>query len=298
MKPLEILLDLNAWSSLKPAQILASPAFAMPCRFADQNAVMRLDAPAGVDELRLLISFADEQHVLGLRDSARYESLHALWAYRAETPAPILLALVEKECASLLQTLENAVRCQLRIVGIAEPQQEPPSADEVLYATIGDVSFSLTRSAMVDEALGSLRNIDLTHQSVRAQSLVAEIEHAVFMLPSADFASLAPGDALLLPEVGTVKPRFIVENTFVIDENGVAPYRQDDSRLRVRNQEPGTITLGTLLDSAQDSARIPAAPGPSFALRLVNSAGRTLATGHFEKIAGQAAFITESLASN
>lgn len=297
MKPLEILLDLGSWSSLKPAQILASPAFAMPCRFADQNAVMRLDAPAGDDELRLAISFADESHVLGLRDPARYESLHALWPYRAETPAPILLALVEKECASLLQTLENAVRCQLHIIGMAEPIQEPPNADEVLYATIGDVSFSLTRSSMVDEALGSLRNIDLAHPAVREQSLVAEIEHASFVLSSADLAALAPGDALLLPEVGTVKPRFIVENTFVIDENGVAPYRQDDSRMRVRNQESSNITLGELLDSAQD-ARVPSAPEPSYALRLVNSAGRTLATGHFEKIAGQAAFVAEAIASN
>lgn len=298
MKPLEILVGLPPWSVLKPAQILASPAFAMPCRFADQNAVVRLDAPSGADALFLDVRFADEPHVLGIRDSARFESLHALWPYRAETPAPILLALVEKECAPLLQTLENAVRCQLRIAGLADAEGAATSGEDgdVLCGRVADVEFSLSRSAAVDEAFGSLRNLDLSHPSVRDTPLDAEVEHAAFALSAADIASLAPGDALFLPEVGSVRPRFIVDNSLAADENGVSPFLRDDTRVRVRDAEPRRISLGTLLDWAQSGCNETAAP--AFALRLANSAGRTLASGHREKIAGNTAFVVESSAAN
>ena len=99
------------------------------------------------------------------------------------------------------------------------------------------------------------------------------------------------GDALLLPEIGTVPPRLIVDGRFVMDENGVAPFK-DDGRLRIVDAESRLLTLGELFDRAQiPTAEKPAAPAQ---LKLVSS-GKMLATGRLEQLASQAAFIVEML---
>lgn len=41
--------------------------------------------------------------------------------------------------------------------------------------------------------------------------IVARVEYAAFTLKAADLAGLAPGDRLLLPEIGTEAPRWVTE---------------------------------------------------------------------------------------
>ena len=287
MKPHEILSMLPQWADAAPEALLDSPAWAMPCRLGEDSTVLRTADVRPCDTLNLAVLLDGERHVLSIADSPRFTDIHALWPSRAEVPEPILLALVEKECGPLLQLVENAVRRQLKIEGLAPDGPD----DRTLFAQVGDVVFGLTRSPTVVAAFGQLRFTDCAHQAVRDTVLPCETELAAFTLPAADLASLAVGDALLLPEIGTVPPRLVVDGRFAVDENGVLPFK-DDGRLRVVGAEACTLTLGELFDRAQNPvAEKSAAPAQ---LRLVAS-GRTAAQGRLERLASHPAFIVESL---
>ena len=292
MKPFEILSALPRATSSTPAQILDSPAFAMPCRYGEEPAVLRPAAVRPADTLSLSLLFGDEPHTLSLARSPRFPELDALWDSRADVPEPILLSLAEKECGPLFQLLENAIRQQLRLAGMAPPFDPDSTA---LALEVADITFTLARTPTVEAALGSsLRHLDLSHSDIRAISLPAETEYAAFALPPADPATLAPGDALLLPEIGTVAPRLLVDTRFVLDASGVAPFI-DDARCRVVAAEPQTLTLATLFDAADSTPPAPPpSPSPSAPLRLLLS-GRTLATGRLDTLGSHPAFLVESL---
>ena len=279
---------LPQWADAAPEALLDSPAWAMPCRLGEDSTALRMADVRPCDTLNLAVLLDGERHVLSIADSPRFTDIHALWPSRADVPEPILLALVEKECGPLLQLVENAVRRQLKIEGL--DSGIGPDARTV-FAQVNDVVFGLTRSSTVEAAFGQLRFIDCAHQAVRDMVLPCETEIAAFTLPAADLASLDVGDALLLPEVGTVPPRLVVDGRFVVDENGVLPFK-DDGRLRVVGAEARTMSLGELFDRAQNpAAEKSAAPAQ---LRLVAS-GRTAAQGRLEQLASHPAFIVESL---
>lgn len=287
MKPHEILSVLPQWADATSESLLDSPAWSMPCRLGDDTATLRKADVQPCDTIDLSVLLDDERHVLSIADSPRFADLHAIWPSRAEVPVPVLLALVEKECGPLLQLVENAVRRQLKIEGFA---QDRPDA-RTLFAQVEDAVFGLTRSPKVETALGQLRYIDCSHQAVREATLPCETEIASFVLSAPDAAALAVGDALLLPEVGTVPPRLIVDGRFLVDGNGVAPFK-DDGRFRVVDAEPHTITLGELFDRAQSpAAEKPASPAQ---LRLVAS-GKIVANGRLEELASHPTLIIESL---
>lgn len=331
MKPLEIvsMLVADATKRVPPVDatsaplpvtadaILDSPAFAMPCRLGEEQMTLRpaFVVPAASDTLSLAVTFDDEPHTLRLAKSSRFLDLCKIWDCRADVPAPILLALVERECSPLFQLLENAVRKQLRLVGLANVANVEmlPIANanvanwelEIGTGNIGNtgniIRFALTRSSTVVAALGVLRNLDLGHDSVRGVRLDAETEYAAFQLTDADLASLAPGDAVMLPEIGAVLPRLIAAGVFVLDESGVAPYKED-AMCRVRGATKRTVSLGELFDAAEGARagateheadainRVPPANTP---LHLVRG-GQTLATGCLDRLADQHAFIVES----
>ena len=291
MKSPEILSALPRWSSASSKTLLDSPAWAMPCRLGDEPATLRLAEVEPYDTIDLSVLLDDERHVLSIADSPRFADLHALWPSRADVPETILLALVERECGILLQLVENAVRRQLKIEGLAAEASDGP----MLFAQAQDAVFGITRSHVVEAALGQLRFIDCSHPSVRAETLPAEVEYAAFALPAEDAAALAAGDALLVPEIGTVPPRLVVDGRFVVDGNGIAPFAADE-RFRVVSADPRTVTLGELFDAAEDAARTPAMPDcpPLQQLRLVQN-GRTMALGRLERLGDQPSIIIESV---
>ena len=287
MKPHEILSMLPEWGNAAPESLLDSPAWAMPCRLGEESAFLRKAEVRPCDTLDLSVLLDGDRHLLSIADSLRFADLHALWPSRSEVPGPILLALVEKECGGLLQLVENAVRRQLKIEGLAS---EGPSG-QTLFAQMEDVVFGLTRSAAVESAFGNLRFIDVAHETVRGIALPCETELAAFALSAADQSTLAVGDALLLPEVGTVPPRLVVDGRFLVDENGVAPFK-DDGRLRVVDAESHSITLGELFDRAQTPEACKSANPAQ--LRLVAS-GKMIASGRLGQLASSPALVVEAL---
>lgn len=290
MKSLEILTALPKWAKAKPAMVVASPAFAMPCRLGEESVTLRLGAVEPADTLDLAILFGDEPHVLRLARSPRFAELDKVWDSRADVPEPVLLALVEKECGALFQLLENAVRRQLRLSGLAAAGSA--SGGDSLCAQVADVVFLLTRSDAVLAAFGSVRNLDLDNPELRAETLPAEVEYASFALPAADVAALATGDALLVPEVGTVPPRLVADRRFVVDERGVSPFA-DDGRCRVVAADPARATLGELFDAADGKVADRSGEPAAGRLRLVQG-GRTVAQGRLDRLGDQPAFIVES----
>ena len=290
MKPLEILVAIPKWATATPDQILDSPAFAMPCRLGEEQVSLRLGAVQPGDTLDLAILFGDEPHSLRLARSPRFPELDKVWDSRADVPEPILLALVEKECGPLLQLLENAVRRQLRLVGLAA--NSDPDA-RMVFAQVNDVVFSLTRSETVTAAFGILRHLDFASPELRSETFTAETEYAAFALAAADLASLSVGDALLVPEIGSVPPRLVVDGRFAVDESGVSPFA-DDGRCRVVAAEMRTVSLGELFDAAENPRRVEGeATGQ---LRLMQS-GKKIANGRLERLGEQPAFVVESPAS-
>ena len=300
MKSLEILQALPKWAKARPEQVLDSPAFAMPCRLGDASATLRREVFEATDTLDLAVLFGDEPHTLRLARAARFAELDKIWESRADVPEPILLALAEKDCGVLFQLLENVVRRQFKIVSLAAASADGAATSSAYGFRVEDVFFSLSRSDTVVAALGNLRHLDLSHAALRAETLPAETEYAAFVLSAADLASLAVGDALLLPEIGSLPARLVVDGRFVADRNGVSPFA-NDGRCRVVAVDPRTVTLGELFDAAEGSAAegasvevgVPSAQTP---LRLVLS-GREIARGRLDRLGDQNAFVVESTSS-
>lgn len=290
MKPLEILSALPQWANAAPDVVLDSPAFAMPCRLGDESATLRSASvePAQSEALALSIAFGDEPHTLCLARSPRFSDLDRIWDVRADMPEAILLALAERAYGPLFQMLENAVRKQLRLVGLAEPPRPDARA---LVMQVADVVFTLTRSETVVRALGVLRNLDMAHESIRSLPLAAQVEYAAFALPEADLASLAPGDALLVPEIATIQPRLVVDGRFLLGENGVAPH-EGDARVHVCAAEARPVSLGEVFDAVGTPPQLPAALQGA-QLRLVRN-GRDVAAGRLGRVGDQNAFVVEA----
>ncbi|MBR3220976.1 MAG: hypothetical protein IKF72_01990 [Kiritimatiellae bacterium] len=287
MKPFEILSALPQWSRLSPDAIVDLPAFAMPCRLGDESATLVLGAMCPAETIGLSILLEGEPHVLSLARSPRFKELDAIWDSRADVPEPILLALVEKDAGPVLQLVENVVRRQLKLVGLAPSGSVEKS---VLSAQVADVVFALTRSAIVTAAIGNLRNLDLAHESIRSVALPSVAEYAAFALTPEDAAGLTVGDAVLLPELGTVSARLIVDGRLVLDDGGVSRYNAGDL-VHVVDAISKDVTLGELFDAAETPRAMETKP--SGALRLVGK-DKTLAVGRLDKLGDQSAFIVES----
>ena len=278
MKASEILGSLPNWANATASEIVHSSAWAMPCRLGDAVCAMRHSE----------FDLADTLDV-----SILLEELHRLWPMRAEVPEPILLALVEKDCGPFLQLLENAARRQLKVVGLAGGADEGGLSLRVCREGDDVIAFAITASTKLVNALGKLAFIDTSDASVRDETVQAVCELASFTLPQEELDSLAPGDMLLLPEIGSVPPRLIVCERFLVDENGVSR-QADDGRLHVQGAEATPMTLGELFDHAASPA--PAAVSAPRGLRLVFG-DKTVACGRLDSLCGQNAFAVESLAA-
>jgi hypothetical protein len=289
MKSFEILSALPQWSKLAAEAIVDSPAFAMPCRLGNESTTLVLSAMPPADAISLSVTLDDEAHILSLGRSPRFKELEAVWDNRADVPEPILLALVEKDAGVVFQLIENAVHKQLKLVGLAAP--DSPDV-RTLVAQVDDIVFAITRTPAVVSAIGNLRNLDLAHESIRSTSLRAVTEYAAFALSQMDVDGLEVGDAVLLPEIGTVPAGLIVDGRFAVGEGGVSRYAAG-GLVRVVDAEPKEITLGEVFDAAEASRTVEATPsGP---LTLVAD-GRSVAAGHLDRLGEQPAFIVESTA--
>ena len=294
MKPIEILQALPEFAGAAPESLVASPAWAMPCDFGGRKCTMLADAPEPADALDIEMTLDGEPHILSIADSPAFPELHAVWSARADVPGALLLALAEKDCGTLFQTLENCARRRLGISGLAKGPRPDAKRINARLASGGETlcGFSVTASAMLCAALGQLRHIDISHPSVREIELEARIVLASLPLPAADVAALAPGDSVLLPEMegadGVPPASAWIEagGRFAVSAGGVTPAR-DDPMARIATAAAALLPLGEVLDCAESGgATLPkmlsAALAPETPLVLSQS-GKALFAGRLSK---------------
>ncbi len=279
MTALDLLANWPGWDKKTADEILASPAWAMQVRYGDSEMRLRHTTTAPRDVIALRIAFDGEEHFLGLGNRETFPDLNALWHEKKRLPDSLILALVEKECGNLLQLLENAVRRQLSVIGLADPAERPTAQGFEVVDAAGNIVafFSLTLSHMVKTAFGDVTNIDTSHPDICAMEMLADIQYAVFRLNDADAKGLASGDALLLPEA-----------TNLLGAKWLPQGAPKDGHFHVLAEMPGTLTFGALAEGS-----LPAIPEP-IRLKLVRD-GKTLAVGSFASVGGQQAFAIEEV---
>ena len=123
MNEMQLLQRWPGWAGRTPREIMDSPAWSMRTRWGDDETRLRFSDNRPRDVLGLKIAFDDEEHFLGIGEREAFPDLAALWDRKSDLPGTLMLALVEKECGKLLQLLENAVRRQLRVIGLAEASE-------------------------------------------------------------------------------------------------------------------------------------------------------------------------------
>lgn len=301
MKPSEVLELLPQWSSKTPEEVFSSPAWSLPCRLGEKQCSMRLDATQVCETIDLAVKLGDESHILGIGKSDSFPGLSAVWETKDEIPHPVLLALIEKDCGPFLQLVENAFRRRLHIEGIADAAAERLRPSGTVTVSQGSdegepIMFTFDFSKEIKEELGVLRNVDVSHPSVREEMLEAEIEYVAFRLSAAETASIAEGDALLLPEAGTIAPKTIVCGKLMLAESGVVPWSDDEGLMRVCAAETDHIAAGVLFDVLSGGDyKVPQPPKENEPLKLVR-AGRVVASGCFTEGMGHRAFIVDFVA--
>ncbi len=279
MTQIDMLANWPGWEKKTAGELITSPAWAMMVRYGDDEMRLKFSKTAPRDVIGLRIAFDDEEHFLGLGNRETFPDLNILWYEKKRLPDALVLALIEKECGDLLQLLENAVRSQLKVIGLADPEERSEAQGFEVVDGSGSVIafFSLTLSHMVKTAFGDVSNIDTAHPDIRAMEMPAQIEYASFQLNEAEAKGLASGDYLLMPEAVNLSGAKWMPQ-------GIA----HDGRFHLVAEESGMLTFGALADGA-----LPPVPEPS-RLVLVRD-GRTIAVGGFSRLGGQPAFAVEEV---
>ena len=261
--------------------IFGREAWAMNVGYAGNDATLVKDATRERDVIGLAIRFDDEPHFLAFAVSDAYPELSKVWELKTKLPNEVLLALIEKECGAVLQTLENASRRQLSVAGLV-PREEVGAKNVAAQAfalkdakgnTVCDFSLSLSK-ALVEE-FGRVENLDVDHESIRALTRPARVEYAAFSLTDEELKSLAPGDHLLLPEIGSESPKWVTDTPA-------------DDLVHVLGATVGELSFKDFADDA-----LPEPPEAS-ALILLHK-GHAVAEGRLARLGEQPAFAVEGL---
>lgn len=249
------------------------------CRLIDyageRVAVRRTDEMSPDDLLFVSVRLDDEDSVLGFADTPLFSDLHRLWDRRNALPQEIVLALIEKECGSFFQVLEDLLKVRLSIKGVADSSAvDSAKMHPFRIATSGgDLLFSLNMSAQVAMTLGKVRYLDPAHESIRSLTREAWAEYAVVDLDPSAQASLKVGDCLVLPE--DVRPNWRLSTP-------------DDAMVHVRAAEAQSVSFGQVADE-----NWPEIPEPTSLLLWAD--GRIVAKGTCVALGVQKAFRVEEV---
>ena len=264
------------------AAIFGMDAWAMPVGYNGNDATLVKDATRERDVIGLEIRFDAERHFLALAVSDAYPELSKVWTERTKLPDEIVLALVEKECGALFQTLENAARRQVSVIGLADREAAKAENVKAQAFALRDASgetvcdFSLSMSPALFAEFGRVENLDANHESIRALTRPARAEYAAFSLTEDELKGLAVGDHLLLPEIGSQPAKWLTG-----DEKA-------DDLVHVLGPDAAAISFAAFADE-----QLPEPPEP-VAMEL-HFHGKCIAEGRLQALGAQSAFAVEGL---
>ena len=296
MNTFEMLAHWPQWEKATAAEIFASPAWRMKTGVQGESYLVRKATCFPTDLLYLRIAFEEAEVTLGLAKSACFPNLAAVWAARAEVPEPILLALLERECGVLFQTVENIFRRQLSVKGIVAGSEALARASTAFTLAKEEsnsalCTFTIALTPPLMEELGQLKALDPTDETLRAMELPVRYELTAFALAPAEAASLKAGDALLLPEVDaqghSQAARWKMGDRFLVANNALDLWHEDDL-YHVVVDVPMVITFGALC-----AGKVPT-PATIPALSLIHR-GRVVAQGRLVPLGAQQSFAIEEV---
>lgn len=242
MDAFELLKTWPGWAKANAESILDSPAWRMPAEWNGEAVELtRADGLSG-DLIGLDVSLDDETLHLDIADSPAYPDLHRLWMRRGELPQELVLALVEKECGSLFQLIENAFRRQFAVMGLVLAGAAAERTAFRFVAEGEEVLFALTLSPVLRAEIGQLKFLDVTHESIVTLTRELIADYGEVKLSPDELAGLKAGDFLLLPSE-------TAKWTFATDEA---------EGLRLRGREQVEFAFAAIADDS-----LPPVPEPA-----------------------------------
>ena len=275
----ELIRSMPEFAALKPAEILAHPAWRMPVEWDGREAELRSDGKPSADAVSLRVSFAGTDCVLSIFAAEAFPDLSRLLPARRAVPDALMLAVVEKEAGRLLSLLEDATRMEVSVSGLCEPAAGM-TAFRVVRGDGEEVRFALEVAPGPMRALGDLGFLDVAHPSVADRPLACEVEYATVELEEDELGGLAKGDCLVLPELEEERPGRLV-----------LPGRGAAGALRVVNSQAESATVGEWLAADGDIRRERTGDGP---LHLTRD-GKVLAVGTASRLGDRAALVIDTV---
>ena len=277
MNAFELLQNWPSWKKASAETIFDSPAWAMPVRWRDMSCIMRKADVQFRDVLGISIRLDGEDNFIGLENRETFRDLNILWDVKNNLPDALKLALVEKECGALFQIIENAARRQLTVVDIAPTTRREDTTGFEIIDQEGRImaTFDLKVTPAMILAFGMMKFIDVNHQSIREMTRPARATFATFKLSETEKANLAPGDYLMMPEIGTVPSQWQLEPP-------------QDGTFMICAPETQQLTFAQFADD-----QLPDVPVPTV-LELLSNTG-AIARGRLTQLVGNPAFAIEEI---
>ena len=207
MNALELLRGWPGWKKANAETVFSSPAWRLLTDFGGELAELRRAAePSEIADLvSLAIKLDGSRRRLVIFDAETFPDLHRLRGKTAALPPEIVLALVEKECGTLLQTIENAIRRKLELSALAADAEVSAGAGGALTRfelKVGaqKIHFAIELEPTDIQTFGQFKHLDLKHDSILSLTREVVPEYAVFALDDAAADGIAPGCRMLIDE--------------------------------------------------------------------------------------------------
>jgi len=257
----ELLKTWPEWVKANAARVLASPAWRLDVRYDGQPAVLRrLSGEVVSPAISLVVRFDDVPRLVTFAPSPLFPDLWTLRDRLSALPGEVLLALVEKECGALFQLFEDVSRRTFSIQGLSDGPA--PGAAFALTAEGGEITCAVELSSEMEQVLGQLSNLDVTHESIRSLTREVSATCAVLEMSDAEIRALGPGDCLAVPPDAAA--------TWELDVPA-------DGAVRLVASETRVATFGEIADGTLG-------PVPEPGKVDVVVGGRILATGTFARL--------------
>ena len=275
MDGVALLKDWPTFDRANAETIFASPAWRLETDYGETPAALAKAREPIQDLLWVSVTLDDEAHVLGIGDFEAFHDLHLLWAKREALPEEMRLALIERECGDLFRVLEKVFRRQLTIKGMAESGAVAVSRRTDFQLTVGEsvLGFALDLSPLLVTEVGKLRHLDPGHEAIRTLRRPAWVEYVAIDLLEPEFASLAVGDCIVIPE--GVEPAWRMT-------------MPEDDLVHVRSETAGEVTFAQMADDEW-----PEFPEPGRIVLI--KGGRSVARGSLETLGLQRVFKVEEV---